>query len=142
MPPGRAFCGMCRGTCPERKVIYAVPAFAAAVAFVFAAIAGFVAGASARPAASWFGRHLNVPSADVPDPVFAEVSAAAVLAWRRVFPAAVDQFALGSDARVALWLVGIPTNYHDGAAHRSMVRPADRSSFCLVRRDIHDSDHL
>ena len=81
------------------------PVSAAAPAHVFAAIAGFVAGASARPAASWFGQHLNVPSADVPDPVFAEVSAAAVLAWRRVFPAAVDIF--GSQAgRGAAWAEG------------------------------------
>ncbi len=59
-----------------------------------------------------------------------------------VFPAAADQFALGSDARVALWLVGIPAEHHDGAAHWSMVRPADRSSFCLVRCDLHHSHHL
>src|SRR4029077_20721370 len=59
-----------------------------------------------------------------------------------VFSAAADQLALGSDARVALWLVGIPAGYHDGTANRSMVRPADRSSFCLVCCYFHYSHHL
>lgn len=58
------------------------------------------------------------------------------------FPAAADQLALGSDTRAALRLVGIPAWHNDGASHWSMVRPADRSSFCLVRCDFHHSYHL
>jgi len=59
-----------------------------------------------------------------------------------VFPAFADQPVMGSDAGIAVWLVGIPASYHDGASHRGVVRTADRSSFCLVCRDLHDSDHL
>src|SRR5438034_486832 len=42
-----------------------------------------------------------------------------------VFSASADQLALGSHARIALWLVEISQGYSRWAAHRSVVRSAN-----------------
>jgi hypothetical protein len=59
-----------------------------------------------------------------------------------VFSAPPYQLALGSDARFAVWLVGISQECSDWAAHRSMVRAADRSSRRLVGCELYHRHHI
>src|SRR6266849_968306 len=118
------------------------PASAAAAVRVFAAIAEFVAGGAALPAAFSLHRLSVAPDAGVPAPAFAGASVVPVPALRIAFLAAADTSGLASGCPcLEHWVVQQVEDREDGRACwvEKHCSPDAKLSHCCAPDFCHDS---
>src|SRR6266849_4600959 len=117
VPSSEACLGSAVAVCPASAAAAVSPASAAAAVRVFAAIAEFVAGGAALPAAFSLHRLSVAPDAGVPAPAFAGASVVPVPALRIAFLAAADTSGLASGCPcLEHWVVQQVEDREDGRA--------------------------